>query len=85
MPITAPSRTAGYARCVCASPKEGRERVASGETGVDRLHAAGHDLVDVMPLQRIDAIFAIDVIAAPRDLLRHDRALHDDGCETVGD
>ena len=63
--------------------EEGGERIAQRERGIDRLDLARHDFVDMVPLERIDAVLAIDVITAARDFFRHDRTLHDDGCEAV--
>ncbi len=52
---------------------------------IDGLHRARHHLVDGVALQRIHRVFAIDMEAAPRDLLRHDRARHGQHDKAVGD
>ena len=60
-----------------------RQRVRNAGVRIDGLDSASHHLVDVMTLERIDAVFAVDVIAAPRDLLGEDRAPHDEHREAI--
>ena len=41
----------------------------------ERIDRAHHDLADPHQLERVDAVFARDVMAAARELLGQDRAL----------
>ena len=59
--------------------------------GVGEVHLArkrrrigGHQLRGLQKLERVDGIFAKHVLAAPRDLLGQDRALHDEDADRVG-
>ncbi len=60
------------------------QRLCHRHGRVDAVHLARHHLFDRMPLQRIDAVLAVDVIAAARDLLGEDRAAHRQHGEAVG-
>ncbi len=76
--------TTGYARCACVAPKYFVQRLAHRQRTIDRHHRAGHHFIDVMPLQRIDAVLTEHMPATTRDLLREDRAGHHDDGESIG-
>ena len=73
-------------RAVCLRcAKAAGQRIHERGLGLDGLHRARHHLIHSVTLQRIDAVFAIDMEAAPRDLLGHDRARHGQHDKAVGD
>ncbi|MET4203020.1 hypothetical protein ABIA95_005453 [Bradyrhizobium sp. LA8.1] len=65
------------------SAGEERYRFADGHRcgqSIDILH---HHVVDAKQVERVDAVFAHDVLAAPRDLFGEDRALEQQHGERI--
>ena len=60
------------------------QRVGDGHFAVHADHRARHHLVHPVALQRVDTVFAVDVLAAAGDFLGEDGARHRQHRETVG-